>query len=261
MLGRIHSSVERERTFVADASHELRSPLAVLRTELELVARDRPSGAALQSAIGSAIEEADRLSRLADDLLLLSRADDHALTIDAVSVSVATLLEQAADRARRRPAAAGKQIVLDLPADIHVLVDRDRVGQAIDNMLANALRYANTRVQLNARRAAHWAELHVIDDGPGFPPHFLPDAWERFARADAARTEDGAGLGLAIVRTLAEAHGGEAHAANAAAGGADVWITLPTAPGRSKSAALGKVAPTADDVCGPHAGVAGFPAP
>jgi signal transduction histidine kinase len=69
----------------------------------------------------------------------------------------------------------------------------------------------------------------VTDDGPGFPPEFLPNAWERFARADVARTEDGAGLGLAIVRAIAEAHGGEAHAANTATGGADVWIVLPSA--------------------------------
>ena len=70
----------------------------------------------------------------------------------------------------------------------------------------------------------------MIDDGPGFPPDFLPHAWERFARADTARTEDGAGLGLAIVRTIAEAHNGQAHATNTATGGADVWITLPIAP-------------------------------
>jgi signal transduction histidine kinase len=102
MLTRIHSSVERERTLVSDASHELRTPLAVLRTELELIARDRPSGPALQSAIGSAIEETDRLSRLADDLLLLARADDHQLALDPISVSAAGLLEQAAERARRQ---------------------------------------------------------------------------------------------------------------------------------------------------------------
>ena len=82
MLARIHASVERERTFVSDASHELRTPLAVLRTELELIGRERPTGGALQTAISSAIEETDRLSQLADDLLLLARADDNQLAID-----------------------------------------------------------------------------------------------------------------------------------------------------------------------------------
>jgi signal transduction histidine kinase len=232
MLTRVHSAVTRERTLVSDASHELRTPLAVLRTELELIARDRPAGQELQSAIGSAIEETDRLSQLADDLLLLARADDHQLALDPSSVSVATLLHQAAERARRQSAAADKLIIVDAPAEIDLLVDRDRAIQAIENLLTNALRYADTSVQLSARSAGPFVELHVTDDGPGFPADFLPHAWERFARADTGRTEDGAGIGLAIVRTIAEAHGGQAEAANVATGGADVWITFPTAPER-----------------------------
>src|SRR5207302_10714869 len=99
MLARIQTSVVRERTFVSDASHELRSPLAVLRTELELIARDRPSGHALQSAIGSTIEETDRLRRIADDLLTLARADDQQLTIQPSTVSAGHLLREAARRA------------------------------------------------------------------------------------------------------------------------------------------------------------------
>jgi two-component system, OmpR family, sensor kinase len=229
MLARIHASVERERTLVSDASHELRSPLAVLRTELELIGRERPAGRELQSAIGSAIEETDRLSQLADDLLLLARAEDQRLTVDPGSVSAAELLQQAADRARRHPNAARKLIAVDAPDDTDVLADRDRTDQALDNLLTNALRHATSLVQLSARRDGAVVELHVTDDGPGFPAEFLPHAWERFARADAARTEDGAGLGLAIVRAIAEAQGGQAHAANTTSG-ADVWITLPSSP-------------------------------
>jgi signal transduction histidine kinase len=223
MLERIQSSVERERTFFSDASHELRSPLAMLRTELELIARERPTGSALQSATRSAIEETDRLSRLADDLLLLARADDHQLALRQARVPAAELLRQAGDRARRP---TGVQISVDAPHDEYLEVDRDRIAQALDNLLANALRYARSSVALSARTQGQLVELHVMDDGPGFPAGFLPRAFERFARADAARTEDGVGLGLAIVRTIAEAHGGEAHAANHAGGGAHVWIAL-----------------------------------
>jgi two-component system OmpR family sensor kinase len=230
MLTRVHASVERERTLVSDASHELRTPLAVLRAELELIGRERPTGAALQSAIGSAIDETDRLSQLADDLLLLARADDHQLAIAPTRLAACELLHQAAARARRHPTAAGKQITIDAPDDIEVLADQDRAAQAIDNLLTNALRHAKTHVHLSAHPNGAFVTLHVIDDGHGFPPDFLPHAWERFARADTARTEDGAGLGLAIVRTIAEAHSGQAHATNAAAGGADVWISLPIAP-------------------------------
>jgi signal transduction histidine kinase len=227
MLARIQSSIERERTFFSDASHELRSPLAMLRTELELIARERPTGPALQTATRSAIEETDRLSRLADDLLLLARADDHQLALRHARVPAADLLEQAGDRARRQ---AGRlQVSVEAVPDAYLDIDRDRIAQALDNLVANALRYASSIIVLSARAQGTSVELHVTDDGPGFPAAFLPEAFERFARADAARTEDGVGLGLAIVRTIAETHGGQAQATNHARGGADVWITLPQA--------------------------------
>ena len=218
----------RERTFVADASHELRSPLAMLRAELELMARDQPAGAELQAATASAIEETDRLGRLADDLLLLTRADNQRFDLRTTPISPGDLVRAAAARARRRPSARGVRIVAhgldDTPL---VLADPDRAAQAIDNMLDNARRYATSEVELTTRVAGASVEIHVLDDGPGFPPEFLPRAWERFSRADSARTDDGTGLGLSIVRTIAELHGGRAGVANRLGGGADVWISLP----------------------------------
>ena len=229
MLERIQGSMVRERTFVSDASHELRSPLAALRTELQLMARDRPTGHALQIATGSAIEETDRLGRLADDLLLLTRADHHGFALRTEIVASADLFRAVVERARGRAPPAGLITVSD-PEATRVHADRDRVEQALDNMLGNALRYAEAEIEMTARVWDESVELHVLDDGPGFPTDFLPQAWERFARADAARTDDGAGLGLSIVRTIAELHGGHASLANRPTGGADVWITLPRAP-------------------------------
>ncbi len=224
MLERVDRAVARERTLVADASHELRSPLAMLRTELELLGRERPTGAALQRAVRSAIEETDRLSRLANDLLLLARADDRQLAVHPQPVPAVELMRAAVERA------GDPRVAIDAVGDATVLVDRARTGQALDNMLANARRYAHREILLMARPRDGSVELHVLDDGPGFPVEFLSRAWERFARADAGRTQDGAGLGLAIVRTIAELHGGSAGAANRAHGGADVWIELPAAP-------------------------------
>lgn len=228
MLARIHTSVSRERTFVADASHELRTPLAMIRTELELIGRDQPSGAALKHATGSAIEETDRLSRLADDLLLLTRSDHGGL--GRVEVCRATdLLAAAAARADRRVSPAVPEITVHARDTASVAADRGRIGRALDNLLDNAMRYGAHSIELVARAIDGVVELHVLDDGPGFPDEFLPHAWERFARAETGRTEDGAGLGLAIVLATARLHGGEAHAANRSAGGADVWISLPGA--------------------------------
>jgi signal transduction histidine kinase len=227
MLERIEVSVARERAFVSDASHELRSPLATLRTELELIARDRPDGAALAKAVEAAIGDVGRLGRLADDMLLLSRADDRRLVLDRRPAAVDGLLHEAAERARRTAGPGAPTIAVAPVGDERVVVDRDRIGQVLDNLLSNALRYATARVELSARAAEGEIELHVRDDGPGFPPSFLPEAWNRFARGDAARTEDGAGLGLSIVRTIAEAHAGRTGAANRSGGGADVWITIP----------------------------------
>jgi signal transduction histidine kinase len=219
----------RERMFVSDASHELRSPLAMLRTELELIARDRPTGEALQAAVASAVEETDRLRRLADDLLVLARSDDGRLTVRREPLPVAALLEAAATRATAANGASTPPIAAHAPPELRVLADREWVEQALGNLVSNALRHGAGDVRLEARDAGAYVELHVLDDGPGFARDFLPRAWERFARGDAARTEDGAGLGLAIVRTIAELHGGSAHAANRPGGGADVWIVLPSA--------------------------------
>ena len=230
MLARLERSLERERGFVASASHELRTPLALLKGELELALRDGRSAAELREAIASAAEESDRLVRLAEDLLVLARADDGRLPVRAEPLPVDELLETVARRFSRRAEEAGRRLTVDAPAGVGVSADRLRAEQALSNLVDNALRHGEGPVTLAAEVSAGCVRLHVRDEGAGFAPDLLETAFERFTRGDRARARGGTGLGLAIVDAVAGAHGGRAGVSPRPAG-ADVWIELPAAAG------------------------------
>jgi two-component system OmpR family sensor kinase len=228
MLARLQSAVEHERRFVADASHELRTPLALLRTELDLALRRPRSREELESALRSAAEETQRLSRLADDLLLIARADQGPLPIRCEAVAALDLLEDAATRFANRSGALGRDVRV-VATDLDLNADPLRVGQALVNLVDNALTHGEGEVELSAEEHDGLVELHVRDRGAGFPEDFRARAFDRFSRADEARSRGGSGLGLSIVELVARAHGGSAGLRNAPSGGADVWISLPRA--------------------------------
>jgi signal transduction histidine kinase len=233
LLVRLRGALARQRAFVADASHELRTPFAVLRGELELAERPGRSKEELSAAVASAAAEADRLTRITDDLLLLARGDEATLRVSPARTDVALLLAQSAERASARAAAAGVTCRVDVPAGLMAVVDSGRIRQAVDNLIDNALRFAprGTEVDLCADMAGLLV-IEVRDRGPGFPPAFLPHAFERFARPDLGRARDagGAGLGLSIVQAIAQAHGGRAVAGNRDGGGAVVRLEIPCPP-------------------------------
>jgi signal transduction histidine kinase len=235
LLGRLQRALARQRAFVADASHELRNPLAVLQGELELAARPGRGLAELTAAVGDAKAEAERLSRLTDDLLLLARSDEDRLSLRLERTDIGALLTASAGLAGSRLAAAGLGCRVDVPPGTCADVDPDRIRQAVDNLIGNALRFAprGSVIVLTARATGPDLDIEVSDDGPGFPAGFLPHAFERFARPDSGRSPDdgGAGLGLAIVRAIAAAHGGMAAARNKPGGGAVVRLHLPSAGG------------------------------
>jgi signal transduction histidine kinase len=228
-LDRLEAGIARQHDFVADASHELRTPLTVLRTQLDLIASEEPTPPLLQQEIASAIEEVDRLARLADDLLLLARSDRDELTLAAEPIELGRVLARVAERMRRGD--PGAIIARPLDDELWARGDERRIEQAIENLAENALRHGAEPVVLAARERDGSAELHVLDEGPGLPSGFAETAFERFTQAHAGRTHQGAGLGLAIVRAIAEAHGGTAHVANRPEGGADAWISLPLQAG------------------------------
>ena len=226
MLQRLGEALEHERAFVADASHELRTPLAILRTELELALAEGRSPAELQAALASAAEETDRLIQLAEDLLTIAQTERGDLPLRLTPIDLREVLEGARRRFVRRAEEEGREISLR-GAPSQLQVDRLRLDQAVGSMIDNALRYGAGEVSVSFVSADDTVEIRVRDHGPGFPPEFLARAFERFSRPSASRSDGGSGLGLAIVRTVARAHGGEAHADNAAGGGAEVWLSLP----------------------------------
>ena len=237
MLARLETAVEREREFVADAGHELRTPLALLRTELELALRHGESVEELRESLRSASEEADRLTQLAEDLLVIARSDRGELPLRREPVDVASLLADVAARFEWRAAEAGRKLGVGGVAGMAIDADRMRLEQALGNLVDNALRHGAGTVRLEASLESDGrAVLSVRDEGPGFPAELLPHVFERFSRGDAGRTGAGAGLGLAIVQTIAAAHGGVAVASNARRGGAEVAIVLPEGATLTKTA-------------------------
>ena len=226
MVVRLEDGLRRERTFVADASHELRTPLTQLKMELELMRQERPEGDEFDAAIEAAVGDTDRLSALSEDLLVLARADRDRLPVTREEVDVGALF---ATVAARYPA---KTVEIGAPGESRgsaftIGADRSRLEQALGNLVDNALAHGSPPVTLSAVRRPTRIELHVTDAGGGFPPDFIPRAFDRFSQASPGDGGSGTGLGLAIVRAIAEAHGGTAGVRNGD-GGADVWLAFPT---------------------------------
>ena len=216
LLDRLEAGVERERRFLADASHELRTPLSLMRTELEWALHRQRSEAETTTVLRSVQDQVHRLVELANALLDLEelRASD---TFARDRVALPVLLREA----------VGTQAAeVDAP-DVPVLVNRRWVELAVANLVANAHRHGRAPVCVEGRLDAGTLRVVVRDEGEGFPPGFAEKAFERFSRAESSRTTPGSGLGLALVRAVAEAHGGTAHA-DPGPGGA-VVVTLPGA--------------------------------
>ena len=216
MLSRLAAAQRRQRDLVSDTAHELRSPIASIRTQLE-VALDHPDGLDWLETARDVHADTLRLARLAENLLLLARLDEQGLTRPGKPVDVCVLAESVAERydAARVPVRA------DAPGSCVVSGDPDALSRLLVNLLDNAVRYAASQVTVSVRRDDGRALLVVSDDGPGIPAEDTERAFGRFSRLDGARHrtgEAGAGLGLAIVRTAAEAHGGSVSLTDAGPG-------------------------------------------
>ena len=228
MLDRIEASLARERAFVDDASHELRTPLSILRGELEL-ACDRPgTRAEMTRTLASALQEAEQLGRLTEDLLTLARADSGRLAARVQDVDLLTAATQAAARYQ----VTDGPVVEVVGEPVTVTADPVLLEPLLRNAITNACRHAEERVQVAIAADGAWARLTIADDGAGFPDAFLPVAFDRFTRADADRGRDhgGSGLGLAIVAAVVRAQDGLVELSNGAPlGGGRLRVWLPLA--------------------------------
>ncbi|WP_287417201.1 ATP-binding protein [Oceanithermus sp.] len=225
---RLQSEEELDRRRVADIAHELRTPLQVLKGELEALADGMldPDPETLERLV----EEVDHLALLVGDLRLLSLAESGGLALEPVPYDLAELLARSAEAFSASAEARGVALELDL-ASAPARIDPARMRQVVFNLIDNALRHARTRVRLGCRLEDGRACLWVADDGPGIPEADLPRVFDRFYRADPARSRrsGGSGLGLAIVRAISEAHGGEATVENREGGGAVFRVCVPAA--------------------------------
>lgn len=244
MLDRLESATKRERRFVSDASHELRSPIANIRTELE-VALHHPDRAEWTKVASDVLAQDERMGRLVESLLILARSDDSRILAETVStptdlsaVADTVVCAAAAESARD----GGPAITLHSdPAFVQVPVVY--LERLVSNLVDNARRYAETAVEVTVRTSGEFAVLEVRDDGPGVPPHERQRIFERFVRLDEARdrVQGGFGLGLAIVADLCKALGGTVKVADAGPGrsGALFTVRLPLAPAPATDHQLG----------------------
>jgi signal transduction histidine kinase len=203
MIGRLEAAFQHSQRFSADASHELRTPLTIMRVELESMSQEPVMDTATREKIASILEETERMGKMVEGLLAISRLDTGEAVVNAVD-------------------------------PVEVTGDRFRLQQVIVNLLDNAIKYSPTggEILLNTRTTDREAVLEVIDSGPGIPPEALPHVFERFFRADSVRTHsvNGTGLGLSIVRSICLAHGGTVEAANLPVGGCRITVCLPLPP-------------------------------
>jgi signal transduction histidine kinase len=227
-LSPIRTAMQRQRDFVADAAHELRTPLAIMRTVGE-VGMAAPSTDELQATVAQMLGENQHLTRLVDDLSLLARTDSNAVSIERRPADLSALINDTAAELSYLAEERGVTLDRTIVQNIQVQGDALRLRQLLLILLDNALKHTpdggTVRLELSARGGR--ARLQVVDSGPGIAAADLPHIFDRFYQADHARTGQGSGLGLSIARWIVDAHGGSIQAGNAAPHGATFTVTLP----------------------------------
>ena len=238
----VQEAFGRQRTFIAEASHELKTPLTLIRADAEVLSRgldDPDKTSDNRELVDDLLAESDRMGAVLSDLLLLARLDADKVSVSRDPFDLALVLSETSERFAARAVAEGKNLEVNHSGKLPARGDAERTGQILAALLDNALRFTPSEgtITVEGRLADKRACASVTDTGSGIPPESLDRVFERFYRADAhsaARTRGpsggGTGLGLAIARDLARAQGGELVAENADKGGARFTLTLPPGP-------------------------------
>ncbi|GAA1914752.1 sensor histidine kinase [Nocardioides marmoribigeumensis] len=220
LLARIASAHEQQRAFLADAAHELRSPLTVMKTDLEWVRGHADDPVEVEESLASLAIQVDRLVELSD--LLLDLEEVRAAPAPHEDADVAEVARRVVDRLAPQAHRADRELGLRVHGPARARCDPLRLELALGNLVTNALTHGEGDVTVTVTGHAADVLLEVHDEGPGFPPEFVDRAFDRFARADESRSTRGSGLGLALVRAVADLHGGQASAS-----GSTVRLTVP----------------------------------
>jgi signal transduction histidine kinase len=236
MAERAENALSQQRRFMADASHEMRTPTATLRTEAEVtLARAHRSELEYRESVGVMLQSARRLSRLVDDLFLIARADAGHLVMHTEPVYLEEIVHDAVRAVASVAEKRGVRVELSRMTPAPIVGDRGLLERLVLNLLDNAIKYSSpaSSVEVTMGQAPNTHTVSVVDHGPGIAPEDLEKIFERFFRGDAARTRsvdsltDGAGLGLAIARRIAVAHGGRLVVASSRPGLTEFSLTLP----------------------------------
>ena len=227
----VRDSFQRQRTFIADASHELKTPLALVRINADVMKRN-PTDPENKEVVEDQLAEIDRMDALLSDLLVLARLDAERLDVEKKPFDLAVVAAETAGRFLKRAAEEGVRLEVEVPNELSTRGDPDRTAQILAALLDNAMRYTpqGGSVTVCGRRTDGQVEASVKDTGPGIPLEHLPRIFDRFYRAEEARTRagGGTGLGLSIARDLARAQGGELTVESTPARGASFTLRLPT---------------------------------
>jgi len=232
MAGRLEQSFAQIREFTLHASHELKTPLTVIRAQLDTVlAQSQALPESHRAALENLLEETQRLARVVDGLMLLTKADAGVVTLERTAVPLAELVREAFEDAQVLGQPEGVQIQLSCCEAVTVAGDRHRLRQVLLNLVDNAIKYNHPggRVEMTLRREGKQAVLAVTNTGPGIPSELLPRVFDRFVRTDTARCRaaEGCGLGLTIVKWIVEAHGGRIQIASEPGAMTTVTVLLP----------------------------------